>query len=313
MNLATKLLLSLALDCTLGEPNRFHPLVGFGKLANKVEEILHPGSKAGEESNIVTRSRGLIATALLILPFVIATHRVKKVPYLGTAFEVLLLYLCIGAVSLEQHANEVTEALDADDLVLARLAVSKIVSRDTQSLPAEAVAKAAIESVLENGNDAVFAPLAWFCLAGAEGAVLFRLANTLDAMWGYKNQRYQHFGWAAARFDDILGFLPARLTSLTYALVGDTYSGLNCWRHQAPLWYSPNAGPVMATGAGALNLLLGGDASYGQVMKKRPLLGIGKTPAASDIGRATGMIKIGVAIWSVAAILGGILFARARR
>jgi adenosylcobinamide-phosphate synthase len=191
----------------------------------------------------------------------------------------------------------VAKALRSGDLEQARQLVSYLVSRKTSELDETAVARAATESVLENGSDAVFAALFWFAVAGAPGVVLYRLSNTLDAMWGYRTPRYERFGWAAARIDDALNLIPARLTALTYAALGDTASAWRCWRTQARHWDSPNAGPVMAAGAGALRVRLGGAAPYHGVWETRPLLGEGEAPSADSIRRALGLVKRGVAVW----------------
>src|SRR5690606_40847636 len=128
-------------------------------------------------------------------------------PYVGWLVDVLALYCALGLRSLGEHVLPVAEALRRGDLDAARQRVGYLVSRETRELDEPAVARAATESVLENGSDAVFAALFWFVVAGAPGVVLYRLSNTLDGMWGYCNQRFEPFGWAAARIDDVLNYL----------------------------------------------------------------------------------------------------------
>jgi adenosylcobinamide-phosphate synthase len=227
----------------------------------------------------------------------LATWFVVSSARAAIALQILLLYLTLGYRSLSQHALPVAEALNRDDLGIARQRVGRMVSRDTAAMRSVEVARAAVESVLENGNDAVFAALLWFAIAGAPGALLYRLINTLDAMWGYRTPRYLSFGWAAARCDDVMNFVPARLTALTYALLGRFRDAMRCWRLQGARWESPNAGPVMAAGAGSLNLLLGGPAFYHGQWKLRPPLGQGKDPQAEDIARALRLVSRGILLW----------------
>jgi adenosylcobinamide-phosphate synthase len=208
--------------------------------------------------------------------------------------DTLLLYFAIGHKSLHDHARAVTRALSNHDEASAKIAASYMVSRDSAAI--EPV-PATVESVLENGNDGVFGALFWFFIAGGTGALLFRLANTMDAMWGYKTPRFYYFGWAAARLDDVLDYIPARLSALTYAILGNTKLALNCWKTQAPLWDSPNAGPVMSAGAGALGVQLGGAARYQGEWHERPILGAGEPPIAGDIERALKLVRHGVYLW----------------
>lgn len=277
---------ALLLDVWLGEPRRFHPLVGFGKLADLAEHYLYAD----------TRIHGSLAVLLLVVPLVLLTMWINFIPW-HWAIDALVLYLAIGWNSLGTHARRVEHALLADDLVAARQQVGMMVSRDTTGLDHVGVTQATIESVLENGNDALFGAIFWFVVVGAPGVIAYRLVNTLDAMWGYRDERYSRFGWAAARLDDCLNFIPARLTALSYALAGQAHTALACWCTQGTIWKSPNAGPVMAAGAGSLNLSLGGAASYHGKLEFRPLLGRGRVPQICDIDRTLALIKRALILW----------------
>ena len=302
MSLGLTTLVALLLDALFGEPRRGHPLVLFGRWAERLERRFNPGGRGW-------RSHGVSAWLLAVLPPTAVVWLLADLPGLGWVVSVLALYAAVGLRSLSEHAEPVAQALEQGDLARARERVGYMVSRDTRELDDSAVARAATESVLENGSDAVFAALFWFAVAGAPGVVLYRLANTLDAMWGYRNARFERFGWAAARIDDVLNYIPARLVALTYAVLGKTALALQCWRQQAPLWDSPNAGPVMAAGAGALGVQLGGPAiSHGE-LHERPRLGEGEPACAADIQRGMDLVRQGVMLWVAVLIVGGWLLA----
>lgn len=303
LSLALSCLAGVALDALLGEPKRAHPLVLFGRLADRLEQHFNGPAARG------WRSHGVTAWCLAVLPLTMLAWLLSLLPGVGWLVEIGLLYLALGLRSLGEHLLPVARALRLGDLSEARRWVGYIVSRDTSGLDEQGVARAATESALENGSDAVFAALFWFAVAGAPGVVLYRLSNTLDAMWGYRNDRFERFGWAAARIDDVLNFLPARLAALTYALLGRTRQALRCWRAQAPSWDSPNAGPVMAAGAGALGVVLGGPAFYHGELHVRPSLGEGEPPQARDIERALDLVWAGVGGWLLMLLIGGWLHA----
>lgn len=287
--LAILLVAGVVLDLLLGEPRRWHPLVGFGRLASAIEDRLNRGE--------LRFPRGLLAWMLAVLPLTLLAWLAAA--HAGLWLHALLLYACIGLRSLRDHTMPIVEALRAGDLATARTRTSWIVSRDTQAAQEADLAKAGAESLLENGNDAVFGTLFWFLVAGGAGAVLFRLANTLDAMWGYRNERFKLFGRAAARIDDALNYVPARLTALSYVLLAGSgrARAWQCWRTQAPAWSSPNAGPVMASGAGALGVSLGGAAVYDGQLEQRPPLGAGPEAVAADIVRAWRLVWRTTLLW----------------
>lgn len=310
--IALVLLTAIFLDRLFAEPRCFHPLVGFGAMANRIESCLNESClNKSRTSSSVQLISGIfswvivvIAPTLLILFFVTLVEEwvgewVGNRVYTNWFFDVIFLYLAIGYTSLRQHAVAILTPLKANDLATARQKVGWIVSRDTADLDEVGVRKATIESVLENGSDAIFAPVFWYVIGGLPAVIIYRLSNTLDAMWGYKTPRFLYFGRFSARMDDVLNYLPSRLVALSYALCGQFFGAIRCWREQAHLLNSPNAGVVMTAGAGALNCELGGDTSYyGEVVVK-PVFG-GKCDVTNqDISRALQLIDRTLVLWCV--------------
>jgi adenosylcobinamide-phosphate synthase len=302
MSVALLSVAGVALDALLGEPKRAHPLVAFGRFADRIEQRFNSAGRGW-------RSHGVTAWFIAVIPLTLLVTLFSWLPYIGGWVEVLALYCALGLRSLGEHVEPVAQALRSGDLDEARRRVGYLVSRQTTELDSTEVARAATESVLENGSDAVFAALFWFVVAGAPGVVLYRLSNTLDAMWGYRNERFERFGWAAAKIDDVLNYIPARLVALTYALLGNTRLALRCWRSQAPGWDSPNAGPVMAAGAGALGVELGGAAIYHGELHQRPQLGEGVPADAQSIDRGWQLVQRGVWLWLLVLCVGAELYA----
>lgn len=296
------ILLALFLDYRFQEPRRYHPLVGFGNLAIWLEKHLNR-YRNGAQGDASGKWRGVLAWVLAVLPLTVIACWLMDLLAVNIWLEILLgaavLYLGVGWQSLLGHARAIARPLGRADMAGARQAVSMIVSRDTSQLDETAIATAATESVLENGADAVFAAIFWFCILGVPGVVLYRLSNTLDAMWGYKNRRYLNFGWAAARADDVLNFIPARLTALSYCLSGKTTAAFKAWNKQRGNWKSPNAGLVMSSGAAAIGVRLGGGAVYHGKWQERPVLGLDHDPQpqAKDIESACRLVNKSILCW----------------
>ncbi len=274
----------LLLDALLGEPARYHPLVGFGRYAGWLETRFNRWQQA---SQLGQWWRGTLALLLAITPILAAVMVLRSV--LGSVallLDVVVLYLAIGRSSLRQHAVAVRDPLLRADLPAARAATGRIVSRDTAQASESELVTAVVETGLENTNDAIIASLFWYAVAGAPGVVLHRLSNTLDAMWGYRSERFNLFGRSAARLDDVLAFPSAQLLSFLFclaALPGNRISAFRVWWGQGWRWKSINAGSVMASGSAALGLQLGGPARYREQVQDRPVLGCGRAPHVGDI------------------------------
>lgn len=261
-------------DSLLGDPRRGHPVAGFGRVAGALERRLYDDRRAA----------GVLHTTLLVGAAAILGKRAGH----GTAATALATWAVLGGRSLDREAAAVQALLEAGDLRGARQRLTHLVGRDTAELTADGVARAVVESLAENTSDAVVAPLVWGALAGPAGLLAHRAANTLDAMVGHRSPRYERFGWAAARLDDLLNLPGSRLTAaLTVALGDDRRAAIGAWRSDAGDHPSPNAGPVEATFAGALGVRLGGTTVYAGRVEERPLLNrTGREVAVHDVTRA---------------------------
>jgi adenosylcobinamide-phosphate synthase len=299
-------LVAVLLDKIFAEPKCYHPLVGFGAVANCCEKILNqPHFSSGLHIFL-----GALAWFLLvILPsvfFLILTSYLEVTLGYGWFFDAVIIYIAIGYSSLRQHAVIVLAALKEKNITLAQEKVGWIVSRDTKQLDSVGVRRATIESVLENGSDAIFAPVFWFLIGGVPAVVVYRLANTLDAMWGYKTTRFLFFGRFSARMDDILNYIPSRIVGLSYALLGYTATALQCWRQQARGLESPNASVVMTAGGGALNIRLGGDTYYQGEKKEKPFFGGKNDPTDNDVLRSIQLIDKTLGLWCAVFLVYGV-------
>jgi len=289
------LLLAFILDFLLGELRKFHPLVGFGFLASSLEARLNHKDKQSKQTICSTKFRtrllGMFCWLILVIPLPLFYFFLHQNSWLFYCLDIVIVYFAIGNNSLGVHANQILVPLMNKDIDKARHYCSYIVSRNTDTLSEQEIARATTESVLENGHDAVIASLVWFVIGGAPMVLVHRLANTLDAMWGYKNPRFIDFGWFAARIDDLLGWPSAKVTSILYALQGCFLAALKNGFMQGRRYKSLNGGWVMATGATVLNIKLGGVANYHGQQLKSVDLGCGKSVSRFSIAPSLRLVR----------------------
>jgi adenosylcobinamide-phosphate synthase len=292
-----------AADLVAGDPRRWHPVAGFGRLALVVERIVYAPSRARGTLFAVVLVGGAAAAGELLA-------RVARRAGLGRgAALAALTWAALGGRSLAREATGIAQQLAREDLDGARAALPALAGRDPAELDGPGIARAAVESVAENTSDAVLGALLWGAVAGPAGVAAYRAANTLDAMVGHRSERYAAFGWASARLDDALGWLPARagvaLTALCAPLAGGSARG--AWtvaRRDGAHHPSPNAGRMEAAFAGALGIRLGGPLAYGGCAELRPVLGApGHAPEAADVRRAARLsLAVGAAGAGAAAV-----------
>ena len=305
------------LDAIFGDPAWLpHPVVYMGKAISALEKGLRarlPKTPEGEVwgGRILAFCLpvGTFAITSLVCMGAAALH-----PLLGLAVQVFWCGQALAAKGLVQESTNVYRELLIPDLPAARIAVSRIVGRDTQALTAEGVTKAAVETVAENASDGVIAPLLDMLLGGARLALPYKAINTMDSMVGYKNDRYLYFGRAAAHLDDVANWLPARLSGLLLILAAPLcgLSGkeaFRIWRRDRRSHASPNSAQTEATCAGALRVQLAGDAFYFGKLVHKPTLGDPLRPVeAEDIPRACRLMTTGSLLGLI--LLAGLLAGR---
>lgn len=284
MSPAAAILAGYSGDLLFGDPARWHPVAGLGRLSGALERRFYAP----------TRRRGAVhAGALLALPAAAAEVVARRSG--RTATLAALTWAALGGRSLGRIALAIARDLDRGDLAAARGRLPALVGRDAAALDEAGVCRAVVESVAENTADAVVGTLLWAAVAGPAGVTAHRAANTLDAMIGHRTERYGRFGWAAARIDDALGLPVARLTAaLTVACApavgGSPRRAAATLLRDGAAHPSPNAGRPEAAFAGALGVGLGGPLAYGGRTEHRPTLGDGRAPTPDDIRRAVRLL-----------------------
>ncbi|MEO1457922.1 MAG: adenosylcobinamide-phosphate synthase CbiB [Pseudomonadota bacterium] len=287
------LALALAIDAALGEPDAIwkripHPVVLMGRLVEMLEEGLNQGD--------FRWLKGVVAVIVLVAATG-APALFLSIDLFGGLFEVLVAAILLAQKSLVQHVSAVAEGLKRS-LEEGRAAVAQIVGRDTDDLDADGVARAAVESAAENFSDGVVAPAFWFLLLGLPGIVVYKAVNTADSMIGHKTERYRAFGWAAARLDDALNWVPARIAGAILCVAGTGRPAMEVMLRDAWLHRSPNAGWPEAAMAASLGVALAGPRAYGGTLTDDPYLNHGGRQAMDrrDITAAVRLLWRGWAV-----------------
>lgn len=312
MKICAAIVMGFLLDLWLADPAWMpHPVVIMGKCITGLEKFLRARFPATPEGE---RAAGRVLAVVLPVGTLLLTAAVCVVanrlhPLLGLAVQTIWCWQALAVKGLAVESRRVYGCLAAEDLPGARKAVARIVGRDTQNLTEEGVTKAAIETVAENFSDGVIAPLVYMLIGGAPLALCYKAINTMDSMVGYKNQRYLHFGRAAARLDDAANFLPSRLAALFWilaaALAGqDGKNAWRIWRRDRRNHASPNSAQTESACAGALGVQLAGPAYYFGEYYDKPTIGDARRAVEpQDILRANRMLFAG----AFAALLVGLL------
>lgn len=290
------IVIAVFLDRLIGEPESYHPLRGFTRMAAYIEQISHgnedlipnKSAAANQVAPSLVKIKGFFAMLVVVLPCLALVSWLCRFFLFGSVFEIVFLYVSISAHNLKLHATDVDAALAANNTDKARSEISHMVSRATLGMGAHDILIACLQSVLKDASNAIVAPIFWYFFLGAPGAVLYRLIHTLAFVWDEKHHHYKNFGWAASRLNDLLSWIPDRLTAIGYIIVGNVKS-----LHQNFLQLSRILSPNIAITTGSI--ALGIDLSM-------PPKG-GKPAQLSDIAKACHLVDRSIILWLAVVLL----------
>jgi adenosylcobinamide-phosphate synthase len=305
------LVLALGLEAAFGYPRRLyqrigHPVTWIGALISVLDKALNRES-LGDSAR---RAAGVLALAIIVVVPALAGWLIEQAlapHWLGQVALALLASTLLASRSLYRHVRDVASALDGEGLAAGRSAVGRIVGRDPEMLDEHGVARAAIESLAENASDGVVAPAFWFLVLGLPGLAAYKAVNTADSMIGHRTPRHEAFGWAAARFDDLINLPASRLTGLLFAAAGQVVPGasprsaLQAMVRDASGHRSPNAGWPESAIAGALGLKLNGPKTYAGTLVNDAYMGDGRREVtARDIDDA---LRLAASAWTLMCVV----------
>lgn len=315
---ALPMLVGFVIDIFVGDPYNFpHPIRAIGTLIAKLEKVVRERFKNLRKGGVFLALTVLIASTLVPLAVLFVCYKINI--YLGLAVESVMCWQLVAARCLQKESMKVCRAVEERDIEKARKAVSMIVGRDTDVLDETGIVKAAVETVAENTSDGVTAPIMYIAFGGAPLGFFYKAANTMDSMIGYTNEKYIDIGRFAAKLDDVLNFIPSRLTALgmilsAYLLGADGKNAAKIWKRDRRKHASPNSAQTESVCAGALDIRLAGDAYYFGELHKKEFIGDDiRTPESEDIRRAnrlmycTSVIVLVISATLRAAIFGGLL------
>ncbi len=294
-------ILAVILDRMVPDRRGIKPFAWYRDWAESIEERFNGGKRLHGVGAV------LVATAPIAAGVFVVHYVLGEVGWiLKFAFDVFVLYLCLDVYRLSSDAVRVSQAIESGNRREAEEHLRALTGKGAPEPTESAIARSTVEAVLRQGNSLVISPIFWFLVFGPVGAVVQRLSAILDMLWGHRYERFAQFGWAAARFDDLLGWIPARITALSYALMGNFEDALHAWRARMGVWSDINSGPLLASGYGALHMQSYEMSVSDSEFDERPPEPVVIVPDASHIRRVVALVWRVLLLWlSIGVLMAG--------